>query len=228
MKQIIQALLKAQKEFPTIERTKTAHVPTKAGGKFSYSYADLAEIVNQCTPVLHKNDLVLYQTGTVVGAQQALKTTLAHTSGEFIESEFLLPGTDDPQDAGASITYFRRYAMIAALGIVTEDDSDAATVAAKKPSTPASVPSARPQQPASDIRPNGGGGRVTEKQVSRLFAIKARVGMPDDVLKGLLKDIGGVESSKDLHFTKYNEIVAIAEGYGQDQAQGFTEDQIPF
>lgn len=133
MKTILTALKKAQGEFPPIQRGKTANVPTKSGGSYSYSYADLGDVVDGCQPVLSANDLVLFQVGAIVDGKQALRTILGHVCGETIQSDFLLPATDDYQDAGAGITYFRRYAQCAALGIVTEEDSDGQ----QKPKRPA-------------------------------------------------------------------------------------------
>ncbi len=143
MKEIITALKKAQAEFPRIPRGRTARVPTKSGGSYSYSYADLGDVVEACTPVLHKFDLVLFQSGAVIEGKQALRTTLGHISGETITSDFILMATDDYQDAGAGITYFRRYAQCAILGIVTEEDSDGQ----QKPNTPPpTAPKVNPSQ----------------------------------------------------------------------------------
>lgn len=129
---IYHLLMKAQAEFPSIPRGRTATVPTKSGGKYSYSYADLSDVVYACMPVLHKHHLGLIQVGVVVEGKQVLRTVIFNDAGDTINSDFLLPPTDDPQEAGASITYFRRYAECAALGIVTEDDSDASTVGGNK------------------------------------------------------------------------------------------------
>lgn len=133
MKIILTALLKAQGEFPSIPRGKTANVPTKSGGSYSYSYADLGDVVDACQPILAKNELVLFQVGVVAEGKQALRTILGHSSGETIQSDFLLPFTDDCQDAGGNITYFRRYAQCAILGIVTEEDTDGQQKAKPRP-----------------------------------------------------------------------------------------------
>ena len=46
-----------------------------------------------------------------------------HSSGEWLESEFVLPITkQDPQSAGAALTYARRYALQSMAGIPNADD----------------------------------------------------------------------------------------------------------
>jgi hypothetical protein len=56
----------------------------------------------------------------------AVTTMLIHTSGEFISSKLTLkPVKDDPQGRGSCLTYSRRYAYAAILGLVSDDDDDA-------------------------------------------------------------------------------------------------------
>ena len=53
----------------------------------------------------------------------SLTTILAHESGEWMGQEMTVPVTKaDAQGAGSAITYMRRYALAAVLGIVQADD----------------------------------------------------------------------------------------------------------
>jgi hypothetical protein len=59
-----------------------------------------------------------------------LSTRVIHTSGEWIEAAVQIPVTElqqanASQKLGASITYFRRYALCAAFGIAGDLDTDA-------------------------------------------------------------------------------------------------------
>jgi ERF superfamily/Protein of unknown function (DUF968) len=57
-----------------------------------------------------------------------LTTVLAHSSGEWISSEWpvcSVRDTDAPQRMGAALTYARRYALFTLVGIAGEDDLDA-------------------------------------------------------------------------------------------------------
>jgi hypothetical protein len=69
-----------------------------------------------------------------------IKTTLMHVSGQYISSEVAIPQLQSKQmnncqAAGASISYFRRYAYQAILGL-SSDDNDAATPPVQQPAPP--------------------------------------------------------------------------------------------
>lgn len=110
-----------------ITRDRRAEVKTKTGGSYSYSYADLATIMTDLRPKAAAQGLAISQavekdsTGSVL-----VWTTLIHRSGQRVTWQPLtMPGGSTPQDAGSAITYARRYAVLACLGIATEDDDGA-------------------------------------------------------------------------------------------------------
>jgi hypothetical protein len=80
-----------------------------------------------------------------------LTTILMHTvSGEWIQSTMSVPlAKNDPQGAGSAITYMRRYALGAILGLATETDDDGNTA-----STPATgtKTAPRPAQKATGVQ----------------------------------------------------------------------------
>lgn len=153
MKNLYQALLKAQQEFGPILKDNTATVATKSGS-YNYQYADLGTVIETIEEPLRNHGLVYFQTmrlddqgrsittkttdpktGEVKESAtpvSCLVTTLAHAdSGESIESSVALVCSDpnDPQKVGSSITYFRRYQLLALLGISPEDDDGGAASA---------------------------------------------------------------------------------------------------
>lgn len=117
------ALLAAQKKMPTVEKNKTVD-----SGKFSYRYATLDHLIAKTLPVLHEHGLALVQMPVVTEiGQPALRTILIHgPSGEQLSADMPLFGVTGMQDLGSAITYARRYAWAAALGIASEDDDDGA------------------------------------------------------------------------------------------------------
>jgi hypothetical protein len=127
--ELAKALVKAQSEFPTIERSKTVSVTTKTGGKYTFDYAPLDAIVRAVSGPLTANGLAFSQLLTHVGGQLALRTVLLHSSGEKLEGTCPLPlnGESTPQEIGSLVTYMRRYALVALLGIATEEDDDGNT-----------------------------------------------------------------------------------------------------
>lgn len=93
---------------------------------FKSKYAPLSGILNDVRPLLSKHGLSVIQSPGGDGQNIMMTTLLLHESGEWIESETLVLKADKPtaQGAGSAITYARRYALSAILGIASEDDDD--------------------------------------------------------------------------------------------------------
>jgi hypothetical protein len=114
------ALAKAQTAFPTVAKDKKVTVQTKTGGSYSFNYAPLDSILNAVRKPLAANGLVLVQ----LLDDGALVTSLIHDSGALLSGRVDLPNGSDIQAFGSAITYLRRYAIQAMLGIAAEDDDD--------------------------------------------------------------------------------------------------------
>lgn len=127
---LMAALAEAKREIPPIPKNKTAKVPTKSGGSYSYRYADLSDIMQACEPVLAKHGLMILQliTGssapgdTRIGVSTML---VLKEGGDWIRSIHWSEQGDTPQDTGAVITYHRRYGYCGMLGIQPDEDVDA-------------------------------------------------------------------------------------------------------
>lgn len=118
-----EALVAALSELTGVEKGRSATVKMKQGGEFSYSYADIADVISTTRPVLARHGLVALT--PVHGHDDDLACTveLVHTSGESKEFPPLpFPPGSDAQATGSAITYHRRYALLAALGMAAEDD----------------------------------------------------------------------------------------------------------
>lgn len=119
------ALIAFQQQMPKVSKDKTAKVPTKSGGEYSYSYADLASLSDAALPLL--NELGVAFTCCPRRCDDGtyeLVGLLLHEAGESIEGALPIFGRD-PQTIGSSVTYGRRYLLGLLTGIVTEDDDDA-------------------------------------------------------------------------------------------------------
>ena len=58
-----------------------------------------------------------------IATKMSLTTIISHKSGEFISQEMSVPVTKpDAQGAGSALTYMRRYALAAVVGVVQADD----------------------------------------------------------------------------------------------------------
>ena len=97
---------------------------------FKSKYADLASCWDACRKQLAANNLAVIQTIYVHwdSGQTMLSTTLAHSSGEWIRSDLPVLAKDlSPQAQGSGITYARRYALAAIVGLAqVDDDAEAA------------------------------------------------------------------------------------------------------
>lgn len=100
-------------------------------------YAPLDEILNGVRPLLSKHGLSVVQMPISTDGHIGVQTVLMHESGEQLLGEIMLPlgeekGKSLAQVAGSIITYLRRYAITAYLGIAGEDDDDGNRAPAKQ------------------------------------------------------------------------------------------------
>lgn len=89
---------------------------------FKSKYADLPAILDAIREPLANNGLSFAQFPT---GENEMTTILMHESGEFLQGTFkMTPSKNDPQGQGSVITYQRRYALSAILGLNTDEDDD--------------------------------------------------------------------------------------------------------
>lgn len=107
---------------------------------YKSGYATLENIITTAKPHLGKHGLAFAQ---LPAGDNELTTVLMHESGEYIAATArMTPKDATPQGQGSAITYLRRYALSAALGIATEDDDDGNAASTPKP--PAKPPKTGP------------------------------------------------------------------------------------
>ena len=164
------ALATFQARIPAIPKNQIARVSSQKGS-YSYRYADLADIQRAIAPVLADCGLsVTFDTEQDAGGY-VIVAKVHHLGGHSERTTFRVPvdgGTrmNSAQAAGSALTYGRRYALCAALGIVTaEDDDDAqgaipSALPPARPATaatpPAAVPSRHPPTPGPGPHPGPG------------------------------------------------------------------------
>jgi len=92
---------------------------------FHSKYADLSAVVDACKGALISSDLVPVQSTTMIDGKLIQVTTIYHSSGQWIRGYLAVnPVKNDPQAIGSAITYARRYALSALVGLTTEEDDD--------------------------------------------------------------------------------------------------------
>ena len=100
---------------------------------FKSNYADLESVWEACRSLLSDNGLAIMQfPGDYVDGNMTLTTVMTHSSGEWVAQNMSLPvSKPDAQGAGSAITYMRRYALAAIVGVVqADDDGNSASIKA--------------------------------------------------------------------------------------------------
>lgn len=162
------ALAKAQAQIKPASKDAT-------NPHYKSRYADLPAVWEACRKPLTDNGLSVIQMPVDAGeGRVGLTSILLHTSGQYVSSTVSTKLTQDSaQGLGSALTYLRRYALAALVGIVADEDDDGNAA-----STPRQNGSAAYSAPASH-QPNNGNGKpngssadkASEKQIKMLFAI---------------------------------------------------------
>lgn len=100
---------------------------------FKAKYAPLNEVLNTVRPILGKYGLSVVQIPTFDNANCSVNTLLTHKSGGCIFFPALQnkPTKPDVQGMGSTLTYLRRFALNAILGVMGEIDDDGNAAAEK-------------------------------------------------------------------------------------------------
>lgn len=104
---------------------------------FRSEYSTLTAIWDACREALAANGLSVVQTTDNEDPEMVvLETTLLHSSGQWISGRLKMkPAKADPQGIGSALTYARRYALAALVGVAPEDDDAEAATSRQKPET---------------------------------------------------------------------------------------------
>jgi hypothetical protein len=126
------ALAKAQIELANPEKSLTATIrsPFPREPDRSFRYASLSSGLDLVRKSLGQQEIATVQTTSIDNSAGLiwLTTTLAHSSGEWVSSDWPVcpvSETATPHRMGAALTYARRYALFTLVGIAGEDDLDA-------------------------------------------------------------------------------------------------------
>ena len=192
--ELLAALEAVQAEMPTMPKNSQA---------YGYKYTDLDTITQTIKPILHKHALAYMQSiGSTMQGQVTLTTRLFNSNGQYIEDTVALPvitstKNNEAQTLGMSITYMRRYALCAMLGITSDEDVDANAEKKEQPqkqppkqSIPPKIQNIKntfngeivePKQPPAKLafEPKGGETTPTEKkEIAALLSSKGADGKP--------------------------------------------------
>lgn len=136
IKELAAALAVAQGNIDNVKKDRT-------NPHFKSNYATLGSVWDTIRDELSKNGLAVVQLPTSAPAGSVgLLTRLIHKSGQSLEEVFFMPvaQVNNPQAVGSALTYARRYALMALVGIAPEDDDGNAAKAAPKASNGSVAP----------------------------------------------------------------------------------------
>lgn len=136
---IYKALAEAQREIQNpVNNARNSH--------FKSTYTTLDEVLNVCREALSQVGIGIFQRTYMADGILMLETVLGHSSGEQLASHYpVISVPFKPQDGLSALTYARRGALCAAVGIAGEDDDGnaaqkATVINTKKPEPPAAEP----------------------------------------------------------------------------------------
>ena len=165
---------------------------------FNSKYAPLSDVLNLVRPILTKHGLSVLQSPSGDGEYITVTTLIAHESGEWIESDPLTLKADKAtaQGAGSAITYARRYALSAMLGISSEDDDDGNYASGTDM-----------QNGKKALHTNATEQKATKAQLNKIFAEANKHNLSSDVMKELIADRYKKSSSKELTKTEASDLI---------------------
>jgi hypothetical protein len=166
--ELAKALAKAQGEIKPAEKDSI-------NPHFKNRYADLASIWAACREALSSNGLSVLQ--LPVDTQPGyctLETVLLHTSGEHISSTASIRlGQDTAQGYGSALTYLRRYALAALVGIVADDDDDGNATIPRPHQQQSLAPKRNDDDPHAELRKRAA--EATGRDVAAIRNVKPDV-----------------------------------------------------
>jgi hypothetical protein len=170
---IAAALAKAQLEIINPEKSLVGVIPPSGPRELgrAFRYAPLSSGLEIARKSLGRHEIAIVQSTAI--DQEAglirLHTALVHSSGEWMASEWPVcpvSAAGSHQRMGAALTYARRYALFALVGIAGEDDLDAPdfnVVSIPESGRPAGANGQR--KPRQQVREHANGGVLTSSRV---------------------------------------------------------------
>lgn len=192
--ELAKALATAQGKMTFAAKDSTADMGQKGGRR---KYADLASVIDAIRVPLSENGLAFVQAVMPDDKSMRIRTTLMHNSGQWIAGEISLPPDrmGGVQGMGSALTYARRYALAAMVGIAQDDDDGEAAMAASRKAEKQRIQQVRKQ--AVENNPDAPSPEMFRALMATLTerGFKGR----DDILGELSSFLGReVQSSKEL------------------------------
>lgn len=189
-KLLYQALSAAQREMGHAIKNKTNEF-------LESTYSDLTSVLDAIREPFGKHGLAVCQPIVTDNGTVYVTTLLLHAGGGMIQSSMPLPLTQKPQDVGKTISYWRRYQLLAICGLGSKDD-DAQTAQQDINSVEAHL---KAQSPTF----------INAKQVAELEALLATCQCREEFLK-----VAKIANLKSLLAARYEDAVRWITAKGRE------------
>ena len=189
---IAAALAKAQVELTNPEKSLVATIrsPFPREADRTFRYAPLSSGLDIVRKSLGRHEIATIQTTGIDKEAGLLRltTVLAHSSGEWVSSEWPVCQISDiasAQRMGAALTYARRYALFTLVGIAGEDDLDAPDLgAAPKPAAELPRPGSQSNgQAAAGKRTAPGDGKLPEPSARSVLGVQLSASLRESLIE---------------------------------------------
>ena len=210
---IAAALAKAQAELTNPEKSLVATIRAAHPRDHdqTFRYAALSTGLDIVRKTLGGHEIATVQTTAIdkeVGLIR-LTTTLAHSSGEWLSSEWpvcAINETATPRRMGAALTYARRYALFTLVGIAGEDDLDAPDLAAGgNTDTKAGLFIQTSPKPVVDELPSAASGADRKGKVIRPPRIVLATDQSEALRERLIAELSDLKSADEaVHWVHKN------------------------
>lgn len=193
---------------------------------FKQNYADLESVIQAIKAPLAKYGLSFSQpTDFDDDGREFVETMIMHSSGQWLKGRLLIKSKDNsPQAQGSGISYAKRYALQAILGVSSTDDDGNDAQGLNKAhrahptdshQTNKNAPLLNEQkksdsQPPKDaplVRHPAKGVMSSDAQRRLIFKLSTNKGLTHDKLKELIKSKYNLDSSKDLTIGQASELI---------------------
>lgn len=216
-----QALSRFQSAIPVVPKNHVAKVQSSKGC-FSYRYADLADIQRAIAPSLVECGLSFTFDTIQDAGGYVIQAKVHHTGGHSEVTTFRIPvdtlaRMSNTQAAGSSLTYGRRYALTAALGIVTAEDDDDGEDLSPSPrnngqarpdySAAPTAPDPKPAPRREAPPPQTNGAPISARQHTMLEARITSLGLERERVKAWILRAWGVEHIDQVPADRMNELL---------------------
>lgn len=176
---MVAALALAQMEIKPPQRNRTVQVQTNSGGSYTFKYATLDAIIEAVREPLAKNGLWFTQIVALDdGGNYVLITRLLHTSNQYLSmtTPLIVGGKGGNQDFGSALTFMRRYALSALLGVAADEDDDANSADGNTVQNMVDRP---PREPKPDVVAGRGAAAVSPLTKPTVISLAMKGDAPD-------------------------------------------------